>query len=112
MVVPRFVDAHSPQNDGGMVPVAADHAPDVVDGNVLPSLVPDVLPARNLFQNQKADFVAGIKEMARLRIMRGADNVALELVAQNLRVAALRTSWHGLPDPREGLMTVEPAQLD
>ncbi len=95
-----------------MVPVAADHAPDVVDGNVLPSFVSDMLPARNLFQNQKADFVAGIKEMTRLWIMRGADNVALELVAQNLRVATLRTSWHGLPDPGKGLMTIEPAQLD
>src|SRR5271165_155852 len=44
--------------------------------------------------------------------MRGANDVAPELVAQNLRVAALRTRRHSLPDPGESLMTVEPAQLD
>ena len=50
-----------------MVPVATDHAPHIVDGDLLPGFVSDVLPARDLFQNQKAEFVAGIKEMTRLR---------------------------------------------
>ena len=83
MIVFGFVDAYSPQDDRRMVPVATNHAPNVIDGDVLPGLVPDVLPARDLFQDQKADFVAGVKEMARLRIMRSTGDVALELVPQD-----------------------------
>ena len=75
-----------------MVPVATDHAPDIVDGDLLPGLVPNVLPARDLFQNEKADFVAGVKKMARLGIMRGADDVAPEFFTEDVRVAALSPS--------------------
>ena len=39
-------------------------------------LIADVLPAGNFFQDEQADFVAGIEEMAGLRIVRGADDVA------------------------------------
>ena len=34
VVVTGLVDANAPENDGGMVPVAANHAADVVDGNL------------------------------------------------------------------------------
>ena len=95
-----------------MVPVAADHAPDIVDGNILPGCVADVLPAGDLFEHEQADFVAGVEKMTRLRIVRGADDVALELVAQDLGVAALGAAGHGLPDKGKGLMAVESAQLD
>ena len=37
----------------GMIPVAADHAADVIDRNILPGFVADVLPARNLFQHEQ-----------------------------------------------------------
>ena len=50
--------------------------------------------------------------MPRLRIVRGADDIALEIFAQNLRVTPLHAARHGLSDEREGLMTVEAAQLD
>src|ERR1035438_1706398 len=81
-----------------MVPVASYHAAHVVDGDLLPGFVPDVLPARDFLQHEKADFVAGVKKMTRLRIMRGANDVAPELFTQDLRVAALSASRHGLPD--------------
>ena len=74
--------------------------------------VADVLPSGNFFEHQQADFVAGIEEVARLRVVRGADDVALELVAQNDRIAALGTAGHGLADEGEGLMPIESAQLD
>ena len=64
VVVLRLVDAHAPENDGGVVPVAANHAVDIVDGEILPGLVADVLPAWNLFEHQQPDLVAGIEEMA------------------------------------------------
>ena len=50
-----------------MIPVAANHAGDVVDRDQLPEFVADVLPARNLFEDEKAHFVAGIEEMGMRR---------------------------------------------
>src|SRR5579864_6212579 len=64
VIVARLVDAHSPQNNGGMVPVAADHAAYIVDRDVLPVLIANVLPAGDLFEDQQADLVAGIEKMA------------------------------------------------
>ena len=76
VVVLRFVDAHAPQNDGGMIPVAPDHLLHVAHRQILPGLVADVLPAGDLFEDQQAGFVAGVQKMRRLRIMRGAHDVA------------------------------------
>src|ERR1019366_8929073 len=75
-------------------------------------LVSDVLPARNFFQDQQAEFIASIQEMTRLRIMRRAHDIALEASTKDLRVTPLHPSRHGLPHKGERLMTVEPAQLD
>jgi len=112
VVISGFVDANSPQDDRWMIPVATDHAPNVVDGDILPGGVSDVLPARNFFQDEQADFIAGIKKMTRLRVMRGADDVALEFVTQDVGIAALRTAGHRLANEGKGLMPVEAAQLD
>src|SRR5207237_195483 len=70
-----------------MIPVATDHAPHVVDRKLLPRLIANVLPARNLFQYKQAKLVAGVEEVARLGIMRSTDNIALELLAKDLRAA-------------------------
>ncbi len=112
VVVARLVDAHAPEHDGGVVPVAANHAADVVHGEVLPGLVADVLPAGNLFEHEQADLVAGVEEVARLRVVGGADDVAVEILAQDDGVLALHAGGHGLAYPWEGLMAVEAAQLD
>src|SRR5216683_5876522 len=95
-----------------MVPIATNHATDIVDSDVLPGNVADVLPAGDLFENEQAQFVAGVEEVPRLRIVRRTDDVALEAVAQNLRVAALHAGGHRLSNKRECLMAVESAQLD
>ena len=98
VIVLRLVDAHAPQNDGGMIPVALDHAVDVVDGDILPALIADMLPAGNLFQHQQADLVAGVEEVARLRIVRRADDVALQIFAQDDGVLPLHAA-RALPGP-------------
>ena len=95
-----------------MIPVAANHAAHIVDGDLLPGLVADVLPAGNLFEHQQADLIAAIEEVARLRIVRGADDVAVQVVAQDVRVLALHAGGHGLADEGKGLMAIESAQLD
>ena len=111
MIVLRFVDANAPENDRWMVPVAANHAANVIDRRVLPRLVADMLPSRNLFQHQKSNLVATVKKMPRLRIMRRPNNVAMQIVSQNLGILPLHTRRHCLTDKGKGLMTIEPAQL-
>ena len=60
VVVGAFIDADTPKDDRGVVPIAANHAANVVDCDVLPGEVADVLPAWDFFEDEKADFVAGI----------------------------------------------------
>ena len=112
VIVARLVNAHAPQDDGGVVPVAANHTADVVHGDVLPGRIADVLPAGNLLEDQQTDLVAGVEEVARLRVVRGAHDIAVKVLAQDDGVAALHASGHGLSDPGESLMAVEAAQLD
>src|SRR5205814_1605563 len=95
-----------------MIPVAANHAGDVVDRDQLPGFVADVVPARNLFEDEKAHFVAGIEEMTGLWIVRSAYDVAVEAVSQDAGIATLRAAGHGLADEGKRLMAVEAAELD
>src|SRR5437660_3634070 len=44
--------------------------------------------------------------------MRSANDVALELVAEDIGVPSLRSAGHRLPHPGKSLMPVESAQLD
>ncbi len=44
--------------------------------------------------------------------MRSANDVALELVAEDIGVPSLRATRHCLTNPWEGLMAIESAQLD
>src|ERR1043166_1119902 len=95
-----------------MVPISTDHSADVVDRDQFPVFVANVLPARNFFQDQQADFITSIKKVARLRVVRGADDIALQLIAQNQSVTALSASRHRLANPGKCLVPVEPTQFD
>ena len=95
-----------------MVPVAPDHAADVVNRNVLPGFVTNVLPTGDFFEDQQSYFVAGIQKMTGLRIMRSANDIALKFIAQDFGVALLRPPRHRLPDVGKGLMTIKATQLD
>ena len=95
-----------------MIPVAADHAAYVINRYLFPGLVPDVLPARNFLEHQKANLVTGIQEMPRLRIVGGSNDIALKLVAEYLRITALNPRRHRLSYEGEGLMTIQATQFD
>src|SRR5882724_6181721 len=112
VIVTRLVDAHAPQDDRRMVPVPADHAAHVVHCQVLPRCISDVLPAGNLLQHEQAQLIASVEKMAGLRVVRGAYDVALQLLAQDLRIAALHALRHGGTGEWKGLMTVQPPKLD
>jgi len=83
----------------------------VIDGDVLPGQIANVLPAGNLFEHKQADLIAGIEEVARLRVVGGADDVAPEVLAQDDGI--LRCTRAGMAWPTMGRSDgVEPAQLD
>ena len=56
--------------------------------------------------------IAAIEKMARLRIVRGAHDVAVEILAQDVGILALHARGHGLAHKGKRLVPVEPAQLD
>jgi hypothetical protein len=112
IVVLRLVDADAPQKDRRMIPVLQDHFPEVRAGSLLPFFIADVLPAGELREDQKADLVAAVDERLGLRIMRGTDGIAAELVFQDIGIFPLQAVRHGIADVGIGLMTVEAAQAD
>src|SRR5665213_2631863 len=95
-----------------MIPVAANHSADIVDRYLLPWLWSNVLPTGNLFENKKTDLVTAIQKMSGLRVMRGANDIAVHPLTQDLRILTLHASGHRLPDERKGLVAVKAAQLD
>src|SRR5207247_1222634 len=112
VIVQRLIDAHAPKNDRGMIPVAPDHAADVVDRDPFPCLVANMLPAGNLLKHQQAELIASVQEVLRLRVMGGTHDVAVQLVSQNVSIATLPTARHRLADEGEGLMAIQTAPLD
>ncbi len=94
-----------------MVPVPLDHLRHVAARNLLPALISDVLPAWNLLEHQQPDLIAGVKKVRRLRIVRGAHQVALQLLLQDERVSALHARGHRLPNIRVRLVPVQSTQL-
>ena len=97
-IVARFVDARAPDDDRGMVAIAADHGFDVADGKVLPAFVADVLPARWLLPDHQAELVARIEKRFGLGIMGAADEVAVELMTENLGIAAQKAWRRSKPE--------------
>ena len=77
----------------------------------LPVFAADVLPAGNLLEDQQAEPVASVEEPGRLRIVRGAHDVEVKLVLQDFGVALLRRAAKRIAGIGEGLVPIEPAQL-
>ena len=76
-------------------------SPDVAHGQVLPGLIADVLPAGDFLKHQQADLVAAVEEVRRLRVVRRAHDVALQLLLQDEGIAPLHARGHGAADVRE-----------
>src|SRR5208337_3535631 len=100
-----------PDHNRRMIAVAPDHRFHVAHRQVLPAFVADVLPARWLLPRHQSQLVAGIQKRFRLRIVRAAHDVAVELLAQNLRIAAQQTRRRSEAKIRIELVTVQPEQL-
>src|SRR2546423_9004095 len=94
-----------------MVPITSNHLLDVLQGELLPIIIADVLPAGNFLEDQQAIFIAAIEKMRRLWIMRRAHDVALEFFSQNPRVTLLDSRGHCLTKVRKSLMAIQTTQL-
>ncbi len=112
VIVLRFVDAHAPENDGRVVPIALDHGGDIAHCQVLPVVFADVLPAGNLFEHEQAELIAGIQEMPRLRIVRSADEVEFQFFFEDHSITMLRACGHSATHVRKCLVAIQPTQLD
>ena len=94
-----------------MVPIAPDHILDVLYRQVLPRGIADELPARDLFEHQQPKLVAGIEEVRRLRIVRCADYVDAQVLAQHDCIPPLHSRRHRATNVWIGLVPVESPQL-
>ena len=111
VIVPGLVDAHAPEDDGGVVAVLAHHVLHVAQGLGLPVVAADVLPAGDLGEHQQAQLVAAVDEVGGLGIVGGADGVAVELVFQNVGVQLLHAGGHGVAHVGVALVAVEAPEL-
>lgn len=93
-----------------MVPVAPDHPLDIGDGLVLPDIAADMLPTGDFLEDHEADLVAAVEEIGALRVMRGARDVAGQIVTQDFRVALLTAFALGIARIGETLVPVQAAQ--
>ena len=80
IVVHALIDPHAPENDAGVVAILQHQLPQVLQGLLLPGLVPDVLPARQLREHQQAQPVTRIDKVLALGIVGGTHRVALQLL--------------------------------
>jgi len=106
VVVVRFVDAHAPEDDAGMIAVSTYHVAKIGHRVGLPCIVADVLPAGKFFEDEKSQLIACIEKMGGLGIMACADNNASELALEYLCVAPLGIGAHGIPRIRIFLMAI------
>ncbi len=72
----------------------------------------DVLPARNLFKHQQADLVTPVQKVGGLRVVRGANQVALEHVFHDVGIFGLGALAHGVAHVGVALVAVEAADFE
>ena len=110
IVVHAFVDAHTPQDDAGVAAVLQEHLPQHLAGGVLPVVIPDVLPARQLGEYQQTPPVALIQKILALGVVAGAHGGAVQLLLQNAGILPLQAFRCGVTDVRVALVSVQTPQ--
>ena len=80
IIVLRLIDAHAPENDRRVVAVLHHHIAHIYNRLVLPRLITDVLPSRNLHKYQKSDSVTLVDKVMGLRIVGCPHGVDAKLI--------------------------------
>ena len=110
IVIHAFVDAHTPQDDAGVIAVLQEHLPQHLTGGILPVVVPDVLPARQFSEHQQTPPIALIQKILALGVVAGAHGGAVQLLLQNAGILPLQAFRCGVADVRVALVPVQAAQ--
>ena len=110
IVVHALVDAHAPQDDAGVTAVLQEHLSQHLAGGVLPVVVPDVLPARQLGEYQQTPPVALVQKIRTLGVVAGAHGSAMQLLLQNAGILPLQAFRCGIADVRVALVSVQTPQ--
>ena len=93
-----------------MAAVLYKHLPQHLAGGVLPTVIPDVLPARQLGEHQQTPPVALVQKILALGVVAGAHSGAVQLLLQNAGILPLQTFRCGVADVRVALMSVQSPQ--
>ena len=80
IIVLRLVDAHAPENDGRVIAVLHHHIAHIYNRLILPRLIADVLPSRNLHKYQKSDSVTLVDKVMGLRVVGCPHGVDAKLI--------------------------------
>src|SRR5579872_6870043 len=90
-----------------MIAVATNHVSYVLHNLILERSVANVLPSRRFLPNHEAEFVARIEKSWRLWVVRASHDVAVELIADDLRVLSHDTRGHSVTDVGVELVAIE-----
>ena len=110
IVVHALVDAHAPQDDAGVIAVLQEHLSQHLAGDVLPVVIPDVLPARQFGEHQQTPPVALVQKIWTLGVVAGAHGGAVQLLLQNAGILPLQAFRCGIADVRVTLVPVQAPQ--
>ena len=69
IVIRRFIDPYTPQNNGRMIAVLEDHIFRVLHRLRLPGIVTDMLPAGEFREHQQSKLITAVQKIMALRIM-------------------------------------------
>ena len=96
-----------PDNNGRMIPVAANHVAHVANDQFLPRLVAEIAPTGRFLPNHQSQFIARVQKRFGLRIMRAADHVDIKFALENFRVATHHPRRHREAGVRINFMPVQ-----
>src|SRR5262249_49732895 len=106
-----LVRTHPPDDNRGMVAVANDHVVHIAHEQIFPSIVAEIAPAGRFFPDHEAELITSVEECYGLRVMRTANDIAVEVATQHLGVAPQHARGHRAANVRVDLMAIETKKL-
>ena len=110
-VVDRFVYPAAPGQNARMVSIAHDHVDEILHLRGFPCCISKVIPSGDFLEDKQPDFIAAVKKIGRLYIMRGPDRITTQIVFKDVRVFPLEPFRGRAPEVGECFMPVQAPEL-